>query len=210
MKTKYHIEITRIALAEYFSEKALSEVIQGNIQQDRIRNQFHHDHIHFDGSAFDTGFDYLERQRQSVIHSVNDKEYPSARRSLGRVTHSWQDFYSHSNYVRLWVAQHPEKSYADIKINDPHIINHPDLKSGKNYGLIDFLAMIPGLARWIKPHLPDDSHANMNLDGPEAGDFFVFAYQAALNQTISVIKQLMAELEDQGVGQVKISAFLVK
>ena len=210
MKTKYHIEITRKALADYFSEHALRDVVQGNIRQDRIRNQFDHDHIHFDGSAFGSGFDYLERQKQSVIDSINIEAYNSARQSLGRVTHSWQDFYSHSNYVRLWLADHAELAPAEIEINKPEIISHPDLKSGKNYGLLDFLAMIPGISRLIKPHMPDDSHAAMNLDSFEAGELFHFVYQAALKQTHSVFKDLKFEMERRRIPQEKIATFLGK
>ena len=210
MKTKYHIEITRKALARYFSEDALLEIIHGNTRQDRIRNQFGHDYIHFDGSAFKAGFEYLEKQKLSVINSIRNKDYHSARRALGRVTHSWQDYYSHSNYVRLWVSNHVNLPPELIVVDDLTIMNHPDLKSGKNYGMIEFLALIPGLSTWIKPRMPKDSHAVMNLDGPETGELFNYAYQAAIKRTSQIFDYFQAEMERQGFSRAQRNAFLGK
>lgn len=210
MKTKYHIEITTKALSEPFSEQALKDVIKGNIKQDKLINQFGHDYIHFDGSAFEAGFAYISQQKQDVLDGIKSEGYPLARYALGRVTHSWQDFYSHSNYVKLWLAKANNRPPEAIVINDSDIVNHPELKSGKNYGLIELVALIPGLKNWIKRIMPADSHARMNLDGPESGEDFIYAYTAGIKQTISVFDQIMAELKVLRISQKKVTAFLGK
>jgi len=52
MNVKYHIEITRKALSNHFSEKALRTILRANINQDSIKNQINHDHFHFDSNTF--------------------------------------------------------------------------------------------------------------------------------------------------------------
>ena len=210
MKTKYHIEITTKALSDKFTEKALGDVIQGNIQQDRIKNQFGHDYIHFDGSAFETGFSYLMQQKQDLIDHLSHDYFTAARFRFGRITHSWQDFYSHSNYVKLWRETAGNIPPEEIVINDPIIMDHPELKSGKNYGLIEFFALIPPFSKWIKPIMPEDSHAKMNLDGPEVGEYFAFAYHAALKQTVCAFQELMTLFQSEDITQKKVRSFLGK
>ena len=208
MKTKYHIEITQKALSDQFSEEALGDVIQGNIRQDKIRNQFGHDYIHFDGSAFEAGFDYLKQQEQAIIDHLRQDHFSAARLVFGRVTHSWQDFYSHSNYVRLWIEKAENLPPEEIVINDPMIMNHPELKSGENYGLIEFIALIPPFSKWIKPTMPQDSHARMNLDVPDAGECFVYAYAAALKQTVKAFQELKILFSNAKLHQKKVRSFL--
>jgi len=210
MKTKYHIEITLKALSNHFSDEAIEDVIKGNTRQDRIRNQFGHDFIHFDGSAFERGFNYLKQQQLGVLDHIENDAFPAARANFGRVTHSWQDFFSHSNYVRLWLKVAVDLPPNEILINDPRIMNHPKLKSGENYGIIEFIALIPGLSRWVQPLMPADSHARMNLDGPKSGDLFTYAYHAAYKQTISVFQQLMFGIKVSGLLPEQAAAFLGK
>lgn len=210
MKTKYHIEITEKALSDQFSEVALGEVIQGNIRQDKIRNQFGHDYIHFDGSAFEAGFNYLKQQEQDIIDRLRQGHFSTARLAFGRITHSWQDFYSHSNYVQLWIEKAGSLPPEEIVINDPMIMKHPELKSGKNYGLIEFIALIPAFSEWIKPTMPEDSHAKMNLDGPISGECFKYAYAAALKQTAKAFQQLKILFSNAKLHQEMVRSFLGK
>ena len=210
MKTKYHIEITQQALSDQFTEEALGDVIQGNIRQDRINNQFGHDYIHFDGSAFTAGFNYLKQQELDIIDHLRQDHFTAARHAFGRVTHSWQDFYSHSNYVRLWIEKAGSLPPEEIVINDPTIMNDPELKSEKNYGLIEFIALIPPFSKWIKPTMPEDSHARMNLDGPESGKYFTYAYAAALKQTVKAFHEVMILFSNSKLHQEKVHSFLGK
>jgi len=194
MKSRYHIEITKRALSNQFSQKALYTIIKANVRQDRIQYQIGHDHIHFDNSSFEKGFSYIQVQKDKLIHAISLDQHDIARDALGKITHSWQDFYSHSNYVRLWLATTCISTPREINHDDVKIMNHPDLKSGKIYGIIEFVAMLPGLSEIITPMMPHDSHAQMNLDSPKSGHMFPFAYWAALKRTKDIYNQLIVEL----------------
>lgn len=207
MQTKYHIEITRKALENHFSDLALKAIIKANIRQDRISYSFGHDHIHFDGSAFDKGFQYISRQEQLIYKHIGCLDYELAREAFGRMIHSWQDFYSHSNYIKLCLNHHQNPSPESIIFDDPKIMNHPDLISGKNYGLIEFIALLPGVSRLILPLMPSDSHARMNLDQPSSSPNFIYAYWAALKRTCKVYDHIIQELLRRDVKQNIISHF---
>jgi hypothetical protein len=195
MNTKFHIEITRKALESHFSNKALERIITGNIRQDRVAYMLGHDHIHFDGSAFNAGFRYIANQEKMLLEHLSLKRFHQAQEAFGRITHSWQDLYSHSNYVQLWQQRHAHQLPEAIIPNNPDIINHPNFASGKNYGLIEFLAMIPVLSSLIIPRMPSDSHAKMNLDSPASGPNFWFAYWAANKATQVAYENLIGKLK---------------
>ena len=195
MKTKYHQEITHTALQSYFSEQALDTIIQANIKQDRIKYQIGHDYIHFDGSAFARGFGYIQEQEAQIIANAKSSDYDLARQAFGRITHSWQDFYSHSNYVFLWMDRHPEMPPEEISDSDPLIFKHPDLASGKNYGLLELLATLPISSTLINPFMPKDSHAKMNLDSPSSNLHFAYAYWAAYRATESAYQNIIRQME---------------
>jgi len=133
MKKSYHIAITKESLEDRFADNPLKIIIRANISQDRISNQFGHDYIHFDGSAFSEGFNYIDQQTDLVIQNVGEKKFIQAQKALGRLLHTWQDFYSHSNYVTLWLEKNPDSIPVDIEHDDSKIIEGPELKSGKNY-----------------------------------------------------------------------------
>ena len=210
MKTKFHIEITKQALGEYFSTSALQTIIKANIYQDRIKYQFGHDHFHFEGSAFNEAFAYIALQEKTIVETVEKDDYKAARKALGRLTHTWQDFYSHSNYVHLWRKKEDQALPEEIHHDDADILHHPDLMSGKNYGIMEYFALIPLISKLITPFMPPDSHAQMNLDGPESGPAFDFAYWAALKRTKAIIINLKFQLMKKDITQQKISAFFDK
>jgi len=208
MKSKYHIEITQEALRSHFSEEALAVIVDANIRQDRIKYQFGHDYIHFDGSAFKEGFEYIANLEKSILINVSSNKILNARISLGCVLHSWQDFYSHSNYIQLWLANHDLKSPENINWDDRSILAHSDLKSGKNYGVIEFIAMIPGLSKIITPLMPEDSHARMNMDSPEVSTHFNFVYMAALLRSNDVVLKLLGLMLKENISPKNIGGFL--
>lgn len=207
MKTKYHIEITRNALQPYFSPEALGGIIKTNVLQDRIKYQFGHDYIHFDGNAFAKGFAYIASQERIIFDQIKSRDYLTARKALGRITHSWQDFYSHSNYVKLWLTKAAGGTPEEINFNDKEIITSANLKSGKNYGLCEFFALIPGISKLITPLMPDDSHAKMNLDSPASGLHFTYAYWAAYKRTCHVHEQIIIQLNKNDITIDQINAF---
>jgi hypothetical protein len=210
MKSKFHREITTSVLGCHFSDAALNAIIKANIKQDRIKYQFGHDYIHFDGSAFSEGFEYSHSQETELYNAIDIKDYKNAWVCLGRILHSWQDFYSHSNYVRLWLEKTLDGKPEMIDHDDQAIFRSPKLKSGKNYGLIEFIALLPGLSKVLTPLMPSDSHAKMNLDSPKSGSYFEFAYAAAEKRTAQVLDQIFNFMKDKKFEQDRINAFLGK
>ena len=209
MKSQYHLEVTRKALASNFSKDALDTILKANIAQDKIRYQFGHPHFHFDSNTFKEGFAYIEAQENLIIESLAQGNYPQARKALGRITHTWQDFYSHSNYIKLWLNDHPEAKPEEIDPADLVYINHPNLISGNVFSL-DFLALVPGLTKLITPLMPEDSHAKMNLDSPASGKLFAYNYQASLKRTGLEYKRVMMLCAENQIDDRKLKQFLGK
>jgi hypothetical protein len=194
MKKKYHIEITKKALEAHFSQDALNTIIKANIRQDCLFYQLGHDHFHFDSSAFSAGFEYISQQYTEITENIRSCHYHEARKALGRILHTWQDFYSHSNYIQLWKEKSAKFSLEEIDHDDRELFGQPNLKSGKNYGVLELFAQIPGISALIRPYIPADSHVKMNLDSPKSGDSFLFAYQAAFKRCVDVRDQLLSYL----------------
>ncbi len=199
MITRYHVEITKKALGEIFSKEVLKTIIYANVKQDRLENTFGHDYIHFDGSSFQDGFKYILDQEQQVADNLKIGAYKKAQMAFGRITHSWQDLYSHSNYVNLWSQENPDHLPEGIIVNDQKFFAHPDFTSGKNYGVIEFIAMVPLLTWFVSPFMPADSHAKMNLDSPASGPMFSYAYWAAFYATRIAYEQLISKLLSLGM-----------
>lgn len=208
MKSKYHIEMTRDALEGDFSDKALQTILQANTWQDRPRNQFGRDYIHFDGSAFEAGYAYIARQKQAILDFLCSGKIKSAQKAFGQIIHTWQDFYSHSNYVQLWLKEHPNVTPDEIEAADKTIINSPELFSGVNYGLIEFIVMLPLLSKWLYERMPEDSHAKNNMDDPKANPLFPYAITAATKRTYLLWQELHEEFKENHIPQSLINQFL--
>jgi len=187
MKTTYHRAITAQALGEFFTLDALETVIAANLYQDRPAGQIGRDEYHFDQNAFTKGWAYIEENRALVRPALEAGDVTTARRALGRLTHAGQDIYAHSNYVSLWLARFPEGRQPapdEIDAFDADLLNGPDLCSGRVYWPFEPLTwLFPVTEKWIAPHLPEDSHARMNLDRPERGPLFAYAFAAAVKRT---------------------------
>ena len=185
MLPRFHIEMTRFALGDLFSPRALEAIIKSNLYQDRLRGQIGHHEYHFDHNAFDKSYAYMEEQRTLTISSLMSNNVHAAWSAFGRLTHTAQDFYAHSNYIGLWLACQPDGSRPtppDIDPMHPDLIYSPSLRSGKVY-LREILTFIPLLKPFFMSILPRDAHGWMNLDSPERGPNFKYAFQAAFKRT---------------------------
>lgn len=181
-----HAEITRNALRGTFSERALESIIAANLRQDSPLSLIGHDEYHFDANAFDESYAYLEEQRQLAISSLTAKDLPSSWSAFGRLSHAAQDFYAHSNYIDLWLSCQPDGALPtppEVDPLDEDLIDTPALRSGKMYLPLDALYFVRAFRRIILRLLPRDSHAWMNLDSPEQGPNFKYAFQAAIKRT---------------------------
>ena len=180
-----HEEMTREALGEHFSPRALEIIIAANRKQDAIRGQIGHDEFHFDNNAIEKGLRYINEQRGFVLASLLSPGVLSAWIAFGRLTHTAQDFYSHTNYISLWLDQFNGTPPTPTEI-DPvqkSLLRSPSLHSGKIYLPMDALYFVPFLRKFALKLLPEDSHGKMNLDSPAQGPRFEYARAAAVKRT---------------------------
>ncbi len=197
MLSQYHIEIMLASLGDRFSARAMSTIIQANIDQDRLSGLVGHDEFHFDNNAFEKTYAYIEEQRALVVSSLTSGDANSAWQALGRFLHTVQDFYAHSNYITLWLdrfdysprgeTERDERALPpppEVDAMDPSLLNSLDLRSGKVYFPLDWLYFFKSLRPVILRLIPRDSHAWMNLDSPEQGFKFDYAMQAAIKRTV--------------------------
>jgi len=180
-----HDEMMREALSRRFSLCALEVMIAANLKQDAWRGQIGHDEYHFDNNAIDKGNRYIVEQRSCVIASLHAPDLLSAWTAFGRLLHTAQDFYSHTNYISMWLDQHKGTPPPPFEI-DPvqeDLLRTPRLHSGKIYLPMDVLYFIPPLREISLKLLPGNSHGRMNLDSPQQGPNFAYARAAAVKRT---------------------------
>lgn len=186
MLVRYHKEIISRALGDLFSPRALGAIIDANLAQDNLRGQIGHDEFHFDNNL-QGGLGYLENQRQLTRQALQNGEAGRAWAAFGRLTHTAQDFYAHTNYIDLWLSRFPDgqspPSPVEVLPLEDEVLADPNLRTGKLYYPLEALSFIPALKRLVIPFLPRDSHAWMNLDAPSRGVKFLYAFEAAVKRT---------------------------
>jgi len=196
MLTQYHEAITRKVLATHFTPHALDVVVAANIRQDNLFGQIGHDEYHFDNNAFVKGYAYIEKQRTLLYAALENDEAYESWVAFGRLTHTVQDFYAHSNYIELWMAQFGEPPPPPNEI-DPlveKLLHSPNLHSGKLYYPLEIFSLVPFLKRFVLSLLPKDSHAHMNLDSPKQGKHFTYALEAATKRTDVELEEILTNL----------------
>jgi hypothetical protein len=181
-----HKEITLRALGETFSRRALDAIIRANLHQDILPAQFGHNEFHFDNNDFEGSRAYIEEQRARIKPALEQGQVLSAWQAFGRLTHTAQDFYAHTNYVDLWLVCQPNglrPAPSEIDPLDDALVDNPVLRSGKFYYPLEAFSFVPGLNKLVIPLLPRDSHAWMNLDSAKRGPMFEYALHAAIKRT---------------------------
>ena len=182
----FHKEMMHEALGKRVSPRALEIMIAANLKQDSWIGLLGHDEYHFDNNAFDESYRYIKEQRGYVIAGLLTPGLLSAWIAFGRLTHTVQDFYAHTNYVAMWLAERTGMLPASSEI-DPlrkDLIEAPAIHSGRIYLPMDALYFIPFLQKFALALLPRDSHGHMNLDSPEQGPHFDYARAAAVKRTV--------------------------
>jgi hypothetical protein len=185
MLVPIHEEMTREALGANFSPRALEIIIAANRKQDALSGQIGHDEYHFDNNAIDEGHRYIREQRGYVLAALLSPGALSAWIAFGRLTHTAQDFYAHTNYIAMWLDQYDDAPPAPLEV-DPvqkSLIESPKMHSGKMYLPMDALYFVPFLRKFSLTFLPHDSHGKMNLDSPKQGPRFEYARAAAVKRT---------------------------
>jgi hypothetical protein len=187
MLSTYHRAITVQALSAIFGPFALETVVTANLNQDHwLRGQIGHPEYHFDQNVFAKSWAYMERNRAIVRPALEVGDARLAQKALGRLTHAGQDLYAHSNYISLWMSYFSKGKWPlpdEINPFDSDLLQGPELRSGKIYWPLEPFSWLPPLRKFIVPLLPRDSHAWMNLDGPERGPLFQYAVALAIKRT---------------------------
>uniref|UniRef100_A0A3P8UVC1 von Willebrand factor A domain containing 7 n=1 Tax=Cynoglossus semilaevis TaxID=244447 RepID=A0A3P8UVC1_CYNSE len=81
--------------------RAVGEVVRSNAAMDFLSSTRSDPVYHFDSERVESAVELLRQFWTHTLLSIRAKEYQSARRSLGQLFHSLQDFYSHSNWVEM-------------------------------------------------------------------------------------------------------------
>jgi hypothetical protein len=202
MHPRYHRTVTTRVLGGHFSPRALARIVAANLAQDLPAGQVGHPEFHFDDNAFSQGWDYVERNRARVRTALSAGRPGPAWAAFGRLTHAAQDFYAHSNYVRLWLVGFPDGQAPPPEAIDPFdedLLHAPGLRSGRVYYFFEFLSLLPPLRNFAKAHLPQDAHAWMNLDRPERGPAFDYALATAVKRTEFEYRQTVRGLPPEAL-----------
>ncbi len=80
---------------------------------------------------------------------------------------------------------------------DPELLRSPELRSGKVYLPWEALMIVGILEPLVKPLMPRDSHAWMNLDSPKQGYRFEYAVQAAIQRTRIEFENTMKGMREE-------------
>jgi len=202
----YHRQVLRRAIGGRVSARALAAITAANLDQDSLRGLLHPEY-HFDNSLFAQSLTYIEGRRAAAVSAP---AAAAAWEAFGRLSHGAQDFYSHSNYVPLWLEPFsPENWPAPPMIDglNRDILNHPRLFTGRIYLPLEALCLFPRLRPLVKRLLPRDSHAWVNLDGPATGPLFPYSLEAAVQRTAAELDTTLAAIKQTG-NPSAVAAFL--
>ena len=81
-------------------EEAIEQISEANEEVD-LGDEEKLAEAHFDSEQFQAGQNRLISLRGSVVAEIQNGAYESARRFAGRMLHTLQDFYSHSNWIEM-------------------------------------------------------------------------------------------------------------
>lgn len=212
MYARYHIETTRWVLADEFSPRALKQIISANLSQDSVTHLFRPQqaHHHFCNNKINSSLAYIEEQHAQIetlakqaATQVNAARGIARRQrqALGRLLHTAQDFYSHSNYVDLWLRERANR-LADVGQAvdglDEGLLNHDELRTAVWHTLeIGFHVPIIGSVMrqfW----LPPQSHEAMHLDSPARGPRFSYSLIMAQQRTATEYRRALDAIKRFG------------
>jgi len=215
MHAQYHTALIRKALEADFTETALGEVIAANLGQDALRYQLgNKPHFHCDNNKIAESLAYVEEEHAAIAAiagtTAAGADGAQMRAALGHLFHTVQDFYAHSNYVDLWLESQKGRPRPPAEAIDglvPGLLGHPGLRTGTFVmwrDLIYYVPLLGKLARRI--YVSPRSHEAMNLDGPERGWKFWYAYAAAYQRTCAEYQRAVATVRTAG-GEAALQAF---
>lgn len=81
-------------------EAAIEEIEEANCEVDTGKEKKLAE-AHFDSEQFQSGQNRLIERREMIVKNIKNQDYTKAREETGRMLHTLQDFYSHSNWIEL-------------------------------------------------------------------------------------------------------------
>ena len=203
MELIYHSEICQKAIGTHFSEKTLEIIIAANHKQDGLfTGLVGHPEYHFDDNKFDDSCAFVNEQHLIVRKSISLSDLESAWIAFGRLLHAVQDYYSHSNYIKLWMDTYsPGKLpiLKDFSGVDETILNSDELYTARVYYPLEALTYFEFMRPILRPVLPADSHANMNLDSPIMGELFPYAMEGARHRSEFEYKKIIEKFDSDKI-----------
>ena len=200
MLIPYHRKILNKALEGKIGAKALKIIAKANAKQDGLRGQIGHDEYHFDNNAFGKSYAYIAENHAQVLGALRKGLVQEAWSAFGRLSHTAQDFYAHSNYIPLWLAKFTKENTppaSEVVHDDEYILQSSKLCSGKLYYPLELFSYIPLIKKYVMPHLPKNSHAWMNIDSPAQGKIFEYTFTAAVKATQDEWNKILGKLSDE-------------
>lgn len=200
MLIPHHIAITRQAIGAEVSPRALEAIVRANVGQDSLLYQLGHDHFHFDNNQIEKSYAYIEEQRALVRPALERGDAPSAWQAFGRMTHTAQDFYAHTDYIPRWLSRFTDRTPPAPEAVDPvssEILSHPGLHSGKLYYPFEALTFLPLVGKFFIPLFPRDSHAHMSIDDHDGTGRFDYVFLAAVKRTKLEFEKTVALLSPE-------------
>ena len=187
MNAEYHIQVTTDSVGAHFASAALEDVIRANLATDEGLNQLRFAR-HFDNDMFTRGWAFVRSEQKRLLMLAHvGGEALEMRLAFGQLCHTVQDFYSHSNYVELWLDKNggrARNSTEDIVSNESDIMEHPRLRSGHFKLWRDLLFHFKSTRRLMRRlWIPNGSHEAMHLDHPGRGPLFPYSLVAARQHT---------------------------
>jgi hypothetical protein len=183
MQAQYHIDMTKVALAGRFADDALAEIVAANVGQDSLWSVLGAEpHRHFCDPVLARSLAYIEEEHQLIGELAQQEDAESQQRAaFGRLLHTVQDFYAHSNYVDLWLAGEVFQGPAGLP---PSGLSHPQLRIGDWVWWRDLVFYVPVAGPLVRRcWAPANSHEAMNLDSPARGPRFGWAVALARQRT---------------------------
>ena len=193
MDARYHVQICHEGLSNKFSKESLATIIRANLRQDGIfTGILGHPEYHFDGPKIEQSYLYLISQMKLILENLEKTSNVNiALQAFGKYLHCVQDFYAHSNYVSLWTEQYGTEA---IDGNKQELLNSDEIICGKVYYPLEAITYFEIFRPFARKILPQDSHANMNLDNPSRGVLFLLAMEAATQRTSVELLKIESQL----------------
>jgi hypothetical protein len=140
---------------------------------------------------------YVEEEHAQIAALAHEAGQEGLQRAaLGRLLHTVQDLYAHTNYVALWCRERGGKTWA---VNDPTILDHPHLRTAQWSTWRDPLYYVPLVGKLLRRvWLPANSHEAINLDSPKCGVFFHVAVAMAEVRTVAEYARAVAAIREAG------------